>query len=57
MEYGGGLGPQLKRHRGKAESPETGMVRDAAADDVVLRKRLLYVFKRFATTIGVDIVS
>jgi len=35
----------------------TTMVRDAAADDVVLRKRLLYVFKRFATTIGVDIVS
>ena len=35
----------------------TTMVRDAAADDVVLRKRLLKITKRFATTIGVDIVS
>ena len=34
-----------------------GRVRDAAADDVVLRKRLLKITKRFATTIGVDIVG
>ena len=29
---------------------------DAAADDVVLRKRVMDFTKRFATTMGVDIV-